>query len=61
MVPKSIYNDNRFLHSTLTPVRRLYPKHSYGAPTIDEFGTVIFFEDPLEEKLMKSIMLLRIV
>ncbi len=50
MVPKSIYNDNRFLHSTLTPVRRLYPKHSYGAPTIDEFGTVIFFEDSLEEK-----------
>lgn len=47
MVPKSIYNDDRFLYS---PVRRLYPKHSYGVPTIDEFGTVIFFEDSLEGK-----------
>ena len=46
MVPKSIYNDNRFLHS----VQRLHPKHSYGVPTIDEFGTVIFFEDSVEEK-----------
>lgn len=47
LVPKSIYNDNRFLH---TPVRRLYPKHSYGTPTIYEFGTVIFLEDTLEGK-----------
>lgn len=47
LVPKSIYNDNHFLYS---PVKRLYPKHSYSAPTIDEFGTVIFLEDTLEEK-----------
>ena len=47
MVPKSIYNDNHFLYS---PEKRLYQKHSYGTPTIDEFGTVIFLEDSLEEK-----------
>ena len=47
MVPKSIYNDNRFLYS---PAKSLYQKHSYGAPSIDEFETVIFLEDSLEEK-----------
>ena len=46
LVPKSIYNDNHFLHSS---VKRLYKKHSYGIPHIDEFGTVILFEDLLEE------------
>jgi len=47
MVPKSIYNDNHFLYS---PEKILYSKHSYDVPTIDEFETVIFFEDSLEEK-----------
>ena len=38
VVPKTIENDNRFLY---TPVKRLYTKHSYGAPTIDDFGVII--------------------
>ena len=47
MVPKSLYNDNHFLYSS---EKRLYQKHSYGTPSIDEFQTVIFLEDSLEEK-----------
>lgn len=43
-VPKTIYNDERFLH---TPVRRLYTKHSYGIPSIDEFGATIFYQDSI--------------
>lgn len=30
--------------------KKLYQKHSYGTPSIDEFQTVIFLEDSLEEK-----------
>jgi len=50
MVPKSIYNDNHFLYST---VKRLYQKHSYGTPSIDEFDTAVFVEESLEEKIDK--------
>ncbi len=38
LVPKTLINDNRFLN---TPVKRLYPKHSYGCPTIDDFDVII--------------------
>lgn len=47
MVPKSLYNDDHFLYSS---EKRLCQKHSYGTPSIDEFRTVIFLEDSLEEK-----------
>lgn len=50
MVTKSIYNDDHFLYS---PEKRLYQKHSYGVPSIDEFKTVIFLEDSLGEKSNK--------
>ena len=46
VVPKTIENDNRFLYR---PVKRLYQKHSYGTPLIDEFGAVVFLQDSLEE------------
>lgn len=41
VVPKTIENDNRFLYSP--------EKNSYGTPSIDEFGAVIFLQDSLEE------------
>lgn len=50
MVPKSIYNDNHFLYS---PEKRLYQKHSYGTPSINEFDAAVFVEDSLEEKTDK--------
>lgn len=42
LVPKTIYNDYHFLHQ---PVKRLYKKYSYDIPSIEEFDTVVFFED----------------
>lgn len=50
VVPKTIENDNRFLYR---PVKRLYQKHSYGTPLIDEFGAVVFLQDSLEENSNK--------
>lgn len=41
-VPKTIYNDERFLH---TPYKRLFTKHCYGIPSIDDFGVTIFYQD----------------
>ena len=38
VVPKTTENDNRFLH---TPVKRLYIKHIYGVPTINNFDVII--------------------
>ena len=46
VVPKTLGNDNRFLYR---PKKRLYQKHSYGTPSIDEFGTAILLQDSLEE------------
>ncbi len=50
VVPKTIISDNRFLYG---PEKRLYQKHSYGTPSIDEFGAVIFLQDSLEENNYK--------
>lgn len=44
LVPKTFENDSRFLSN------RLYKKHSYGTPRIDDFGAIICLEDSLEEK-----------
>lgn len=38
VVAKTTENDNRFLH---TPVKRLYIKHIYGVPTINNFDVII--------------------
>lgn len=46
VVPKTIASDNRFLYR---PVKSLYQNHSYGTPSINEFGAVIFLQDSLEE------------
>ena len=48
VVPKTIESDNRFLYRPETE-KRLYQKHSYGTPSINEFGAVIFLQDSLEE------------
>lgn len=48
LVPKIIYNDDHFLYQ---PVKRLYKRYSYGVPSVDEFDTVVFFEDLSEEDL----------
>lgn len=37
-VPKSIVNDERFLHMA---VRRLYTPHGYGCPTMEDFDVII--------------------
>lgn len=42
LVSKTIYNDDHFLYQ---PVKRLYKKYSYDIPSIEEFDTVVFFED----------------
>lgn len=41
-VPKTLVNDERFLNNSS---KTLFPKHSYGVPTIDEFKTVIFYHE----------------
>ena len=38
LIPKCFKNDERFLYDG---IKRPYKKHSYGAPTIDEFDTII--------------------
>lgn len=46
VVPKTIENDMRFLY---TPNKIPYKKHSYGAPSINEFDVAVFCEDSLAE------------
>lgn len=48
LVPKTIYNDDHFLYQ---PVKRLYKRYSCNIPSVDEFDTVVFFEDLSEENL----------
>ena len=38
LVPKTLESDDRFLH---TPVLLPYKRHSYGTPSVDDFGVII--------------------
>ncbi len=38
LVPKTLLNDDRFLH---TPVLSPFRRHSYGVPSIEDFGVII--------------------
>lgn len=48
LVPKTIYNDDHFLYQ---PVKSLYKRYWYDVPSVEEFDTVVFFEDFSEANL----------
>ena len=48
LVPKTIYNDDHFLYQ---PVKSLYKRYRYDVPSVEEFDTVVFFEDFSEANL----------
>ncbi len=52
-VPHSKYNDNHFLH---TAGNRLYQKHNYGIPSMDEFGAIISYEDRIGDGNFASVL-----
>lgn len=52
-MPHSKYNDNHFLH---TIGKRLYQKHNYGIPSMDEFGAIISYEDRISDGNFASVL-----